>query len=530
MSKQKLKHQIEEIFLELNLQDLPLTTTFEASVNETTGILQQETSQQEISKKSPHEITESQPGVDENTLFEINKTIDLIPYILGSFSQINGLSNLLIQGIDGALSDQQLLDVIAIRKISESQSFLLKEIEELSRHSQVNETEKNTAFTVHDLLTQIQKVFLKGEYRGVISLDINCPLKIPSLFTDSVFLRRSIIHSLELMVLFGKEIVIDVEKIISDHQEQTIHIHIHQQKSTPPNKPKPPSSAIQKSAKLHQFFIERWIDQLDGRVIFEQDTNNRFSSAHIYIPVLDDPNANGAQENGFEKHTVLLIGQATPAPLKEAVNQLDWTLKQIKNKNEMDSSKQNPIHTCFINLAEYQTKWQDINDCLFEISASDIPVVPIFHEPKKQISVWFPEVRILINPIEPNEISSLVRNMTNQYHFNHISVLDKSQYIVQSLKSLEKQYAIQSISDAKFDCKNFPGSMIMIINLQLSPNDEIFEGTSIIQECFIKKIPIIILLPEEIDRDQAKYFQNAIKSIIAVKDCIKTQDIVEFLT
>ncbi len=529
MSKQKLKHQIEEIFLELNLQDLPLTTTFESSVDDRTGALQPEISQQAIQKTNPVERTESQPGVDENTLIEINKTIDLIPYILNSFSQINGLSNLLIQGIDGALKEQQLSDVTSIRRISEAQSFLLKEIEELSRRSRGNDAKKNTAFSVQDLLTQIQTVFLKGEYRGVISLEVNCPSKIPNLFTDSVFLRRSIIHSLELMVLFDKEIVIAVESAITDQNSQTLHFFIHPQTSVS-LKGKPPSVATQKSARLHQFFIKHWIDQIEGQVLFEQDTNHRFSNIHIQVPVIEDPNIPGGQKSGVEKQTVLLIGQTIPSELKEAASQLDWTLIQIKNKKEMDKLGQSHIHTCFINLADYEATWQEINDCLYEISASDTPIVPIFHDPKEQISAWFPQARMMINPIEPGEMSSLIHRLANQQHLDKIFILDNKHYIAKSLKILEKQFDIQSINQTMDNIKNFSNSTMVVINLPLSSNGETIEETHCLQECFSKKIPLIFLLPENVDQEKAGIFQNALKSMAAEENRINIDQVINFFS
>jgi hypothetical protein len=529
MSKQKLKQQIEEIFLELNLQDLPLTTSFEASIDEIAGSLHPEITKQ-ATKKSTSEKTDTEPGVDADTLIEINETIDLIPYILNSFSQINGLSNLLIQGIDGVLSDQQLSDVSAIRRISESQSFLLKEIEELSRRSRGIAAEKITAFSINDLLTQIQTVFLKGEYRGVLSLDIHCPRKTPSLFTDSVFLRRAIIHSLELMVLFDKEIVINVENVTTNLNAQAIHIYIQHNKTISPNKEKPPSNAMQKTAKLHQFFIEHWIKQIDGQVVFEEDTNHRFSGIHIHVPVIADPNDPGAHDKGVERQTVLLISKAIPPSLKETASQLEWDLKQIKNQKEMDELENYPIPFCFINLAEYKTNWQEMNDSLFRIDTAETSIIPIFHEPKKHISAWFPKARMMINPIEPNELSSLVQHLARQNKVLNILFLDNKQYIARSLKSLEKQFNIQPIGRVMDDGDKISNSTLIIINLQLSPIDEISEETNLIDVCLTKKIPVIILLPEEIDQAQAGYFMNTLKSIVTEKDDLKTPEVVKFLT
>ena len=529
MSKQKLKQQIEEIFLELNLQDLPITTSFESSVDEFAGTLHPEITQLGT-KDSTTEKTKTGPGVDADTLIEINETIDLIPYILNSYSQINGLSNLLIQGIDGVLSDQQLSDVSAIRRISESQSYLLKEIEELSRRSRGIAAEKITAFSISDLLTQIQTVFLKGEYRGVLSLDIHCPRKTPSLFTDSVFLRRAIIHSLELMVLFDKEIVINVENVTTNLNAQAIHIYIQHNKTISPNKEKPPSNAMQKTAKLHQFFIEHWIKQIDGQVVFEEDTNHRFSGIHIHVPVVADPNDPGAHEKGVERQTVLLISKAIPPSLKEAASQLEWDLKQIKNQKEMDKLENFPIPICFINLAEYKTNWQEMNDSLFKMTATETSIIPIFHEPKKHISAWFPKARIMINPIEPNELSSLVQHLAGQQKIKKFFILDKKQFITRSIKILEKQFDIQPIGRVMDDSNKISNSTLVIINLQLSPNDEISEETNFIKICLTKTIPVIILLPEEIDQAQAGNLMNTLKSIVTEKDDLKTSEVVKFLT
>ena len=529
MSKQKLKQQIEEIFLELNLQDLPLTTSFETSVDEIAGSLYQEISQQ-VTRKSPTQKTGTSLGVDADTLIEINETIDLIPYILNSFSQINGLSNLLIQGIDGVLSDQQLSDVSAIRRISESQSFLLKEIEELSRRSRGIAAEKITAFSVSDFMTQIQTVFLKGEYRGALSLDINCPPKIPSLFTDSVFLRRAIIHSLELMILFEKEIAINIENVTTDQTEQAIHFYIHHTKTIFPNKEKPPSSTLQKTANLHQFFIENWINQIDGQVGFEEDANHRFSGIHIQIPVIADPNDPGAFEKRVEGQTVILISQTIPSSIKEAASQLEWDLKQIKRQKEIDKLENRTIPICFINLAEYKTHWQEMNDSLFKISATETSIIPIFHEPKKHISAWFPVARMMINPIEPNELSTLVQHLAGQHKVKNILFLDNKQYIARSLKSLEKQYDIQPFGKVMDDSYKITSSTLIIFNLQLSTDDEKSEEISCIQVCLTKNIPVIFLLPEEIDQAQAGYFMNTLKSIVSEKDDLKTQEVVKFLT
>jgi hypothetical protein len=529
MSKQKLKQQIEEIFLELNLQDLPLTTSFESSIDEIADSPHQGITQQGSQKSSP-EKNETPTGVDTDTLIKINETIDLIPYILNSFSQINGLSNLLIQGIDGVLSDQQLSDVTAIRRISESQSFLLKEIEELSRRSRENTAKKYTSFSVSDLLAQIQTVFLKGEYRGVINLDITCPPHIPSLFTDSVFLRRAIIHSLELLVLHEKVIVIFVENAVTDQTAQAIHFFIHHDKTISQKKPKLPSSAVQKSAQLHMFFIEHWIKKIDGQVGFEEDTNHRISGIHIHVPVLANPNDPDALVKGVKRQTILLISQVMPPSLKEAGGQLEWDLKQIKNYKEMDELENHPIPICFFNLSEYKTRRQDMNDSLFKISAAETSIIPILHEQKKHISAWFPAARIMINPIEPNELSSLVQHFARHHEIRKISFLDKNQYITRLLKSFEKLYDIQPFSGGMDDRTKLTTSTLMIVNLQLNSDDEISEETGCIQACLTKNIPVIILLPEEIDQSQAEFLLNTFKLVVTEKDDLKTQEVVKFLT
>jgi len=80
------------------------------------------------------------------------------------------------------------------------------------------------------------------------------------------------------------------------------------------------------------------------------------------------------------------------------------------------------------------------------------------------------------------------------------------------------------------DSYKITSSTLIIFNLQLSTDDEKSEEISCIQVCLTKNIPVIFLLPEEIDQAQAGYFMNTLKSIVTEKDDLKTPEVVKFLT